>query len=266
MIKLIVSDIDGTLVEDGGSCLDPELYQVILKLKEQGIYFAAASGRHATSMEHIFEPIRDKIFYIGDNGAYVGCYGRSLFQSEYRQELALDVINDMKQLGLDILVDCADCAYTDSKNEEFLNWILNGYHFNLKQMEDLRELTVPIVKIAGCRMSGVEKLAEPIMEKYGKELKVTLAGMQWVDTMDPSVNKGNAVRLLQESLDILPEETVAFGDQLNDIEMLKRAYYSFAVANGRQETKEAARFIADSNINDGPLKIMKLFVRQTEVE
>ena len=50
MIKLIVSDIDGTLTEDGGSSLDPELYEVILRLKEQGIYFAAASGRHATSI------------------------------------------------------------------------------------------------------------------------------------------------------------------------------------------------------------------------
>lgn len=44
MIRLIVSDIDGTLTEDGGSRLDPELYEVILKLKSQGIYFAAASG------------------------------------------------------------------------------------------------------------------------------------------------------------------------------------------------------------------------------
>ena len=261
MIKLIVSDIDGTLTEDGGSSLDPELYEVILRLKEQGIYFAAASGRHATSIEHIFKPIREKLFYIGDNGAYLGCYGRSLFQSEYRQEMARDVITDMRKQGQDIHVDCADCAYTDSKNKEFLDWILNGYHFRLVQVEDLNSLKVPIVKIAGCRMSGVEHLAEPIIQKYSKALKVTLAGMQWIDTMDPAVNKGNAVKLLQESLEILPEETMAFGDQLNDIEMLKRAYYSFAVSNARPETKQAARFLADSNVNGGPLKIMKLLLK-----
>lgn len=55
MIRLIVSDIDGTLTEDGGSRLDPELYEVILKLKSQGIYFAAASGRHSASIEYIFD-------------------------------------------------------------------------------------------------------------------------------------------------------------------------------------------------------------------
>ena len=92
---------------------------------------------------------------------------------------------------------------------------------------------------------------------------MTLAGKQWLDTMDPNVNKGNALKILQESLEILPEETMAFGDQLNDIEMLKRAYYSFAVSNARQEAKDASRFLADSNVNQGPMKIMKLFLNKS---
>ena len=50
---------------------------------------------------------------------------------------------------------------------------------------------------------------------------------------------------------------MAFGDQLNDIEMLQQAYYSFAVANARDEVKKAARFQADSNVNQGVLKIMQ---------
>ena len=79
MIRLIVSDIDGTLTEDGGSRLDPELYEVILKLKSQGIYFAAASGRHSASIEYIFDPIKDKIFYIGDNGAISGLLWQGAF-------------------------------------------------------------------------------------------------------------------------------------------------------------------------------------------
>lgn len=50
---------------------------------------------------------------------------------------------------------------------------------------------------------------------------------------------------------------MAFGDQLNDLEMLEQAYYSFAVANARDEVRKAARFQADSNENDGVLKILK---------
>ena len=53
---------------------------------------------------------------------------------------------------------------------------------------------------------------------------------------------------------------MAFGDQLNDMEMLERAYYSFAVGNARPEIKAAARFQADTNRNDGVLKILKMLL------
>ncbi len=75
--------------------------------------------------------------------------------------------------------------------------------------------------------------------------------------MKPGINKGQAVKLLQDSLEIKPEETMAFGDQLNDIEMLEQAYYSFAVGNARPEVKATARFQTDTNVNDGVLKILK---------
>lgn len=79
-----------------------------------------------------------------------------------------------------------------------------------------------------------------------------------MDCMAHGVNKGQALKTLQESLEIRPEETMVFGDQLNDIEMLNQAYYSFAVGNARPEVKKAARFLADTNVNDGVLKILRL--------
>lgn len=81
-----------------------------------------------------------------------------------------------------------------------------------------------------------------------------------MDCMKPGINKGQAVKLLQDSLEIKPEETMAFGDQLNDIEMLEQAYYSFAVGNARPEVKATARFQTDTNVNDGVLKILKLLL------
>lgn len=262
MIKLVVSDIDGTLVDAGGSRLNPELLETILRLKEQGIYFAAASGRHTASIEYLFHAVRDRIFYIGDNGAYVGCYGRSLFQTEYDPELAASMLADLREAGLDILVDCAGCVYTDSRNEAFLNWLSEGYHFRMKHLEDIRTLREPIIKISACRIGGVQAFLKPLEEKYGERLRITLSGLEWIDTMDPQVSKGNAVRILQEGLQVSPGETMAFGDQLNDMEMLGQAYYSFAVANARPEVKKAARFACDSNDRDGVLKILRLLLTQ----
>ena len=97
-------------------------------------------------------------------------------------------------------------------------------------------------------------------------MKITISGDMWMDCMKTGVNKGAAVKLLQDSLSIKPEETMTFGDQLNDIEMLKQAYYSFAVANARPEVKEAARFETDSNVQDGVLKILKFLVQMDYID
>lgn len=262
MIKLIVSDVDGTLARDGAGSLNPELYEVILKLKEQGILFAGASGRHIASMEHVFGPVKDDIFYISGNGYFVKCNGKQMFLTDYPKELALQVVCDMRAAGLDVMIDGPECVYTDSKDDVFVNWLEHGYHCRVTRVDDLLQLGDRILKVSGCVMNGMpEETVAFFSEKYGHELKVTLAGDQWLDTMEPGINKGNGLKLLQETLGILPEETAAFGDQLNDIEMLKQAYYSFAVANARPESKKTARFAADSNVNQGPLKVMKLFLK-----
>lgn len=60
MIKLIVTDVDGTLVEDGFTNVDPRLFDTILKLREKGIQFAVASGRPWASVERTFDPVKKK--------------------------------------------------------------------------------------------------------------------------------------------------------------------------------------------------------------
>ena len=112
-------------------------------------------------------------------------------------------------------------------------------------------------KVSIYKSQGIEAASRDIYEEFKDELKMSCAGDMWMDCMAKGVNKGRAIRTIQESLHIKPEETMAFGDQLNDMEMLEQAYYSFAVANARDEVRKAARFQADSNENDGVLKILK---------
>ena len=95
MIKLIASDIDGTLVADGTADINPEIYEVISKLHDRGIAIAVATGRHWKSIDNLFTPIADKIFYIADNGAYIGIKGRSLFLNGIPKQQALDFIKDV---------------------------------------------------------------------------------------------------------------------------------------------------------------------------
>ena len=73
VVRLIVSDVDGTLVSDGSADINTEIYDVILKLKEKGIFFAVASGRQYASVKKLFRPIEDQIIIIAENGAYIVC-------------------------------------------------------------------------------------------------------------------------------------------------------------------------------------------------
>ena len=68
MIRYIASDLDGTLLLNGAQELDPEVFSLILRLKEKGIHFIAASGRQYVNLRRLFEPVQDEISYIAENG------------------------------------------------------------------------------------------------------------------------------------------------------------------------------------------------------
>ncbi len=71
MIKLIVSDVDGTLVKDGTLEINPEYMDVIKKLREKEIYFAVCSGRQYSSESQLFAPVKDQIFFVSDGGTLI---------------------------------------------------------------------------------------------------------------------------------------------------------------------------------------------------
>lgn len=261
MIKLIASDIDGTLVRDGEHELNPEFFDVILKLREKGIQFAAASGRQWASIEAIFEPIKEKVFYLADNGAYVGCHGRNLFLNTIDREVALEMAESIRRTpGLEVLIGGPDTVYVESSNQDYIRLLRDGYRFRTVEVEDVTKVDDQIIKVSAYKSSGIQEATKELTEKFANQLKLMISGDMWLDCMAPGVCKGQAVRVLQENLNIRPEETMAFGDQLNDIEMLENAYYSFAVGNAREEAKKAARFQADSNVNYGVLKVLKLLL------
>lgn len=260
MMKLIVSDIDGTLLKDGGHQLNPEYFDVIRKLREKGMQFAAASGRQWASIERVFQPVQEKIFYLSDNGAYIGCHGRNLYLNTIEPGLIRSIMKDIQAEGLSAVLSGPDVVYLDRRDTDLYHWLLDGYRYQICQVDDLFSVEPPFIKISAYRKEAVEPATKGLRETYKDQVKIAISGDMWMDCMANGVNKGAAVKLLQESLNISPRETMVFGDQLNDIEMLEQAYYSFAVANARPEVRRAARFQADANVEDGVLKILKLLL------
>ncbi len=109
-------------------------------------------------------------------------------------------------------------------------------------MEDVLKEEDEIIKIAACQKGSIRKLGEGLfIPSWEDKVKVCMAGEEWVDFMDKSVDKGVGLKLLQETLGIKREETMAFGDNDNDIGMMEAAGESYAVDTATPEVKRAAK-------------------------
>ena len=91
-------------------------------------------------------------------------------------------------------------------------------------------------------------------------MQVVLASSQWVDITSQGVSKGSAVKSIQRLWNIKPEECAAFGDFMNDYEMLQSVEYSFAMANAYPEVKKVAQFETLSNEDFGVIAGIKKLI------
>ena len=143
------------------------------------------------------------------------------------------------------------------------------------------EVTIPALKYTVYHPEDAEKATEgEFSEKWKVDHQLVCAGHNFMDVMNLEANKGNGLAKIQEYLNItkeetmaLPvlarltvtlfplgvtaEETMAFGDNINDLEMLGNAAYSYAVGDAREEVRQAARFTAPPMTQDGVLQILK---------
>lgn len=260
MIKLIVSDVDGTLVPEGTNDLNPEIFTLIRRLKSQGIYFAVASGRHKCSIEKMFAPVKEDIFYITSNGAYTGTCHKCLAVSGLPKEVCQKLFRDFKALGdFPYIAESIDAAYTVCPDPEFTRILTEDYGYQMTQCTSTEDFGNDIIKFSLYHPENVLNFNGELLKKWNKICKCSISGTHWIDFIPMDANKGNALSRLQERLGITIQETIAFGDQANDIEMLKQAYFSHAMANAGCAVKNAARFTCDSAENNGVLKVLNSF-------
>lgn len=259
MIKLIASDVDGTLLPEGTADLNPELYDVIRRLKEKGIVFAAASGRQMNSVQRVFEPIADEIYFITNNGGYVTYKDEVLACRAFDEETVRSIVTYIRSMpDTFYLVTSLTGDYTDCKDPEMLEWLRDGYQISIEELPDVLELGQQLVKISAfVKKQDAVQAAEPVKKVFEGKAVVTAAGEHWVDFTAIGSEKGNALRELQERLGVTQEETMAFGDNNNDISMLKCAKESYAVADARDGVKAVCRHVLPDANKDSVLKVLK---------
>lgn len=234
MIKLIACDLDGTLMQNGATKPDDELFPLIDALEEKGILFVAASGRQYACMQKLFAPVKDRIAYICENGALCIYRDKIISETYIERNLGKFMLESIREKeNCEILLSGKNVSYLESKDSEYIDLIENVVGNNTCIVPDTTEVTEPFYKISVCNMSGIDDSYDYFQDTFSNVANVVTSGNIWLDMMDQNCNKGNALSILCEYLGISSEECAAFGDHYNDVEMLKFAGHSYAMENAQ---------------------------------
>ena len=259
MIKWIISDMDGTLLVDHNH-LPADFDEVMTMLEQKGIMFSPASGRQYQALVAQFPKYKDELLFISENGTFVCQHGKELFSSTLPHDVVDLVVKEAAKLpDIAIVLSGKKGGYVISKDELF-HRELDLYYTQYKVLNDFSEIgDDEIIKIALCdshHRDAKRTIYDPLLP-ICKKMQIVLSNEIWVDIIPLGASKGTAIKKLQQQLNIKPEECVAFGDYLNDYEMMQSVYYSYAMENAIPELKKVARFIAPPNTEDGVMRTIR---------
>lgn len=261
MIRLIATDMDGTLL-DSRKQMPADLVRVVRALKKQGVDFVVASGRQYHALRRDFEEIADEVLFIAENGALIVEKGERLFADPLPADTIGDILGATRHIPqICPVVCCADGALVEaSASEEFIRNVKH-YYANTRVVENLIECCTgleDVCKVAFFDETQAGTRALPVLERaLSDRLTVIFSSEQWVDVMKPGVNKGRAMAMLMQMKGLERGECMAFGDYLNDKELLEAVGESYAMENAVEEIKCIAKHIAPSNDEDGVLRVIR---------
>ncbi len=232
MIKVIATDLDGTFLPPTKE-MPPKTFDYINRLHAMGVTFVPASGRQLPNLKKMFAPALSQIAIIAENGGLAWADGKVFFRDPTPAagiKYALGIIAE--QEGLYPLLSCADCAYYASDFEPFVSTLKKSYSSarkvdNLLSVADGEE----VLKISVWDSQPCAQHGGVILPPLIKGMRAMISGYDWIDISAPHANKGRAFEALLAYLGAERGESVAFGDHMNDYEMLRAAGKAYVPEN-----------------------------------
>ena len=260
-VKLVVTDMDGTLLNSKHEVSERFMKQ-FQELKARGILFAAASGRQYHSIVDKLSAIKDDIIVIAENGGFAMQQDREIVSNPLPKGKKNEILSVLEKIDNIHIVLCGkNKAYLLGSDMVFVNR-LKEYYSEYQLLDDLKTFNGEILKIAIYHFENSEKYIYPAVHHLEGELKVKVSGANWVDISSPNANKGFALDIVQKENDILPSETLVFGDYNNDLEMLALADFSVAMENAHPNVKKIANYSTTSNDDYGVEQILDQLLKQ----
>lgn len=238
MIKLVVCDVDGTLLPPRDDSLDRSVIDGIGRLLNKGINVAIASGRSCSDLKSLFEPLSDELYFICHDGALCVKSGKVLYHKPIlREDVSAFAANAKGSLG-GILFSGADRAFSLGGGKAAEIFKINGSDA-VEQISSVFEIKDPIYKIS------IYKDRADFADRFSG-VRACSRSEDWSEFVNRYANKGTALSDLQMRLFATYFDTAVLGNAENDVCMLKNAKLGACLPTAMPEYASRTQMSFDS--------------------
>jgi len=255
-IRLIVSDLDGTLLNSAHE-ISPFTAQAVDAAQAQGVLFTVATGKTFRSTPQVIKRFGINIPVICGNGTQVFMPDGTMFHEEpIPFEMALEALAMARAVNFTPIIYTAQGLLAPVRDANVAELI--AHH-------EPEPVIVPDVTAAlhnghkpyklvlmNQDHAAVAEFQTAITERFEGRAQVLRSGLEsLVEVMPFGVNKGTALRVLTERVGVRAAETIAFGDNCNDLAMLQAAGIGVAMGHSPQAVRDGADYVTGTNDEDG---------------
>lgn len=270
MIRLIATDMDGTFLDDSGMFNQARFQRILAELTTRQIRFVVASGNQYPHLPPYFEQIDGEITYLAEDGAHIVAGDQVLSEDIIPHDQLVSFLDWLDNEPLFerawVLLSGRQAAYTEML-PSLKRFKQSSYFYgNLTHVPDMREVTDAIYKVdITWNQFDVSEQEWLINDTFKGQLRATSSGLGGLDVLCPWVDKAYGLKKLQQLWQISPDETMAFGDSGNDLEMLQMAKNGYAMKNASPDLlAKASSVTTASNNESGVMQTIEAYLNSLE--
>ena len=273
-IKIVATDMDGTLLDPRGQLDLPRLEKILDKLDHRGVRFVIATGNEVHRMRQLLGHLAERVVLVVANGARI-FENNELIQAQTWDDAMVDRALDHFKGR-----ECQDQFVVTAMNGGFVK---KGTVFTEldkfmtpEMIEKLYQRMNFVDEFDPNLFGGVLKMSmvvgeerldsvlQEINDLFDGHVRAVSSGYGCIDILQDGIHKAWGLVELLKRWNLKPEQIMAFGDSENDIEMLELAGISYAMENAEEAVKEIATKLAPANSQAGVYKVLENWLERGE--
>jgi Cof subfamily protein (haloacid dehalogenase superfamily) len=262
-VRLVVSDVDGTLVTSDKT-LTAASIDAVHSLRDAGIAFAVTSGRPPRGMAMLIEPLGLSTPICGFNGGLVvDADMKVLVEHCIPSDLVAPIYDELARHRLDVWTYRGTEWFVQDRDGAHVAREIATVQFDPVVRHDLRDVDDDVAKLVGVSddHDAIERATASMRDVFGERVSASPSQPYYLDVTHPAANKGSVIAFLSEALGIDAEAIATIGDMPNDVLMFAKSGLSIAMGNADPGVQRAARRVTASNDEEGFARAIDQIVR-----